>query len=462
MKTIGIVLWVGILFLSINSFGQGSVPTTSAESGARPETGNLAGHWKGSISLEGKTWTVWLDVRLKDGKPEATVDFPDFGAYALSGNVVTDATTIKVTTIAGNALATFDGKLSGSTFSGEWKGLNVTASFELKRVSNEPSLAYVEEPVTFQNGDATLAGTLVRPSKPGKHPAIVFTRGSGNQTRTQSSYRSSAYLFARNGVAALIYDRRGTGASKGGGEEAGWDNLAADAIAGVKLLRARIDIDRKQVGVSGFSQGGWVSPLAAIRFKEIAFVLVGSTPAITPEQQNNYNVEAVLRERGLPEDLVKTVMSLRYRIDDFLHTPNADKATLEAEIAKYKSETWFRNALLPEKLEPYDAESKKYIAFDPAPVWQQLRMPVCSLWGEKDDAVPALESKTIMGSALKKAGNKNFLLKIFPKAGHGVSVVRERNEAWDFPRLAKGYQETMLDWVLQSTGSRSIQKAPRE
>ncbi len=410
---------------------------------------SVVGHWEGVIIHEGKEWRTWLDVKLVEEKLSGTIDFPDFGLYALPANLTVENEKIKIGTIAGNSVATFDGTLSNENFKGEWKGLNITATFNLKRLNVKPLEPYIEEEVAFQNGDATLVGTLVKPNKSGKHPAIIFTHGSGNQTRTQSNYRSRAFLFARNGIASLIYDRRGTGASKGGGENANWNNLADDAIAGLKMLQARSDINPKKIGVSGFSQGGWVSPLAAFRSKNVAFVLVGSAAAITPEQQNNYNVESILRDRGVAEETIKAVMNLRGRVDQFLHNPNGDKAILETEIAKLKGETWFRNALLPEKLEPYDAESKAYITFDPAPIWEKIKVPVCSLWGEKDLNVPSELSKKIMEAALKKAKNKKYLFKIFPKSGHGVSIVREKNAAWDFPRLAIGYQETMVEWVIK-------------
>jgi hypothetical protein len=45
---------------------------------------------------------------------------------------------------------------------------------------------YREEKVTFQNGDLTLAGTLLVPSPGGPHPAAVFLHGSGPQDRTDT------------------------------------------------------------------------------------------------------------------------------------------------------------------------------------------------------------------------------------------------------------------------------------
>jgi predicted acyl esterase len=72
---------------------------------------------------------------------------------------------------------------------------------------------YRQEQVIFQNKEVTLAGTLTLPSCNGPHPAVVFIRGSGPDSR--DNYRFYADVFARHGIAKRIYDKRGVGASTG-------------------------------------------------------------------------------------------------------------------------------------------------------------------------------------------------------------------------------------------------------
>ncbi|MFU8817423.1 MAG: alpha/beta hydrolase family protein, partial [Pseudomonadales bacterium] len=68
---------------------------------------------------------------------------------------------------------------------------------------------YADEEVSFQSGGHALAGSLFVPAGGGNHPGIVLVHGSGPDTR--EPYRNLADHFARNGVAALIYDKRGLG-----------------------------------------------------------------------------------------------------------------------------------------------------------------------------------------------------------------------------------------------------------
>jgi hypothetical protein len=70
-----------------------------------------------------------------------------------------------------------------------------------------------QENVRFTSGSVSLAGTLVSPRGRGPFPAIVFIHGSGPDSR--ENYRGQAVWFARQGFAALIYDKRGVGVSTG-------------------------------------------------------------------------------------------------------------------------------------------------------------------------------------------------------------------------------------------------------
>ncbi len=82
-------------------------------------------------------------------------------------------------------------------------------------------MPYVEEEVTFANGEITLAGTLTLPSPPARHTAVVLLQGSGPVNRDEDVFGMKGFAiiadhFARNGIAVLRYDSRGVGGSTGG------------------------------------------------------------------------------------------------------------------------------------------------------------------------------------------------------------------------------------------------------
>ena len=95
-----------------------------------------------------------------------------------------------------------------------------------------------EEEVVFHDGEVALAGTILLPAGAGPRPGVVFLHGSGAEGRWAS--RFLATRFAARGVAALIYDKRGAGASTGdwrtAGFEEAWGSGANDRAGAVMVL----------------------------------------------------------------------------------------------------------------------------------------------------------------------------------------------------------------------------------
>src|SRR5258708_30407592 len=73
----------------------------------------------------------------------------------------------------------------------------------------------------------------------------------------------------------------GVGGSTGDWNKASFEDLAGDAASAFRYLKTRADIDPKRIGLLGISQAGWVMPLAALREKDIAFLISISGPGVT-------------------------------------------------------------------------------------------------------------------------------------------------------------------------------------
>lgn len=86
------------------------------------------------------------------------------------------------------------------------------------------------EDAVFTNGEITLAGRLYLPLGAGPFPAVVFTHGSGPSGRDNPRYDEEAREFVRSGIACLLYDKRGVGASTGDWRTASFEDLAGDAL----------------------------------------------------------------------------------------------------------------------------------------------------------------------------------------------------------------------------------------
>ena len=400
----------------------------------------IAGYWKGVGNLPNDEVKLTVKFKVGNGGIQGTIDIPDSGfifGSPLSNISVNNSKVHFEVPREGNV--PFDGEIQGETISGTFQFNKVSFPFVLKRTALPPAL-YREEEVHLQNGNTKLSGTLLIPVTNGKHPAIVFHHGAYQDTR--EAWRFFADHFARRGIATLIYDNRGSGESTGY-PRAGFDDLAGDVLAAVQLLKERKDVDPKQIGLWAGSQAGWISPLAAARSKDVAFIMLMSGPGVTVARNVLYESESNLRAAGFSEGDIKRALAVKQSILDTARTESWEKA--EPIFQKAKNEKWFPYIGVPGKDNWFRWWWVLVGNYDPAPLWEKTTIPVLNIDGELDKNVPVEESFTRMESALKKAGNKDFTLKVFPKADHSILVPSGSGR----PVLAPGFLDFITDWLLK-------------
>lgn len=86
-------------------------------------------------------------------------------------------------------------------------------------------------------------------------------------------------LLAHRGIAALLYDKRGTGASTGDWRSASFIDLAGDAAAAMDRLLEESDIDPSRVGLFGSSEAGYIVPMVAVARPLISLIVCRVCPA---------------------------------------------------------------------------------------------------------------------------------------------------------------------------------------
>ncbi|HEX4702424.1 MAG TPA: alpha/beta hydrolase, partial [Pseudonocardiaceae bacterium] len=130
------------------------------------------------------------------------------------------------------------------------------------------------------SGGVVLQGSVVGPAAAGHHPAMVMLSGAGSGGRTELLPEAEA--FARHGIVTLVYDKRTVGYSF---FHRDYSVLADDALAGLRLLRTRADVDPARVGLWALSEGAFVAPLAADRSTDVKFLITVGAVGVTPAEQ---------------------------------------------------------------------------------------------------------------------------------------------------------------------------------
>lgn len=249
---------------------------------------------------------------------------------------------------------------------------------------------FTKEEVKFESAGITLAGTIFKPKHP--YAAVVIVHGSGQEKRMLEF----ASLLASNGLAVLTYDKRGVGESGGmyAGPEVGTNNidaanldlLAADASAAINTLAARLSAKHKLVGLLGFSQAGWVIPLAATKNRSVRFMVLFSGPVVTTREQ------------------------LRFQFF------TQGKATFwETHTEEEAREHLHKD---PDRYQFADTDVNQTLA--------GLSIPGLWLFGGKDVQVPVRLS--IEHLEVLKAQSKPYQYQLFPALGHNTASSKLPNE----------------------------------
>lgn len=308
-----------------------------------------------------------------------------------------------------------------------------------------------QEEVTFRNGDTALAGTLITPASKGPHPAVVFVHGGGAATRR--GFLTWAMLFARHGIAALAYDKRGTGKSTGDFRTARYEDLAGDVLAGVRLLKSRADIRQKDIGLLGTSQGPWVMGIAATSEKDLAFLVTSSGGPISPALQETYRRLWLVRDAGHSAEEIKQAEEVLGKYFAYLRSSGKEGATEVSRLWQaHKDKPWFKLLDLPASdptVGEWPAARRSFAAelyFDSVVHYRELKLPILALFGEADKVVPAQEAIAVFKRTLPEMGKGQLTVEVFPGANHDFTLPPVPG---DIPRVAPGYFDKMVSWVKQ-------------
>ncbi|MEO8062896.1 MAG: alpha/beta hydrolase [Pseudomonadota bacterium] len=193
--------------------------------------------------------------------------------------------------------------------------------------------ARVEE-VEFVSHGATLSGSIVFPANGKPHAAIVFIHGSGEQTRNLHW----AERFAANGIAALVYDKRGVGKSGGqyeGNQSVSGQNislLADDASAALNALTRNTSLRNVPLGLAGISQAGWIAPVVALENRAAKFLVLWSSPVCKVSEEDIYSKFTADRETRLAAPYSQALASRRepYVWPDFLGVDTDPASSLDS------------------------------------------------------------------------------------------------------------------------------------
>ena len=306
--------------------------------------------------------------------------------------------------------------------------------------------ADTSEDIHFSNGNVQLAGTMISPRGSGRHPAIILVHGSGAEGRDYML--PFARFLVRHGVVVFGYDKRGVGASTGDWRTASLDDLAGDVVAAIRVLRMRPDIDTSAIGLLGWSQGGWLLPLAAAR-EPIAFLVSISGAGVPVDETTIDQARSRMTAGGMKTSTIEEILNLMKLQYAFARTGRgwATYTAARSGIATRLGRPPDTFPATPD--DPYWSAIRRMYLYDPQPDLRRVRVPTLAFFGELDDNILAEKNRAAWDAALRAAGNSDYTLVVVPKANHVLLESKSANPAdmASARRFAPTYAATLEQWL---------------
>lgn len=351
-------------------------------------------------------------------------------------------------------------------------------SLRIEGVGNTGDLTpielYTEEPFAWQSGSIRLSGTLLLPFAETPAGCAVFMHGSSPTSR--EFYRLFAHPLVVNGLAALIFDKRGFGES-GGAADSLLRDRAEDAAAAVRGLRNHPRIDPANIGLWAFSNGTWSAPMVAAGMEDVRFVVLVGAAGVSPAEAEIHRKVLELRDWHIPEVTIERVQrawTLAYRCvvgewdsawdteyDALIAGLHNDAQLTSIPLAEYvQRQPWL--APVPPNIPSAGLREMAFgqlpeMGYDPCTDLARTKAPVLFVVGEEDTNTPGREGAGRVREALEAAGNPASRVELIPGAGHflnemlpvsGMSTAEAAGELHRL-RFVPGYFELVTNWVLE-------------
>jgi uncharacterized protein len=319
-------------------------------------------------------------------------------------------------------------------------------------------LQFTTTDTQFSSVETELAGRLIEPSSPGAgaRPLVVMVHGSERTSPLNSPY---AYSLAAQGIIVFVYDKRGTGASKGEYTQ-NFELLAADAAAALTHARTMTRGRVSRAGYFGGSQGGWVAPLATTR-SAADFVAIGFGLVASPIEEDREQMVSEARALGLDDAAIALINRLsaatsRLVLSDF-SSGYDELAQVRRELAPHAWSQKIRGEYSGEILRLPEEELRRLGRarfdnveliwdYDSVAALKRVNIPILWVLAGADREAPIDTTRAALRQ-LQQAG-KPIDVYLFPDTDHGMFEFVTNPDGSRTPtRITDGYLRLLGDWI---------------
>jgi pimeloyl-ACP methyl ester carboxylesterase len=348
-------------------------------------------------------------------------------------------------------------------------GLTLLAAFAAPAWAQSTAApTYLATNFAIPAGPVSLSSRLYAPVGRDRYPVVVLIFGSGDLSALDSANTSVlAEAFTARGIGALVYDKRGTGASTGVLTGSDFEALGADAAAVLQYAQRLPQTER--VGFWGLSQAGWFAPYLVRRCRGLAFAILVSPAGVNPHEQ----VASFLRRQAIGWGLTgeeADAADRMHRAVALYYAGRASYRSAQEEVDRHRDARWFHGVvthmywdemspegrvLTPEQLatalrerpEGFEIYRSRSSFVDYARSYRALRrLPTLIVYGGGDELVPIEVSRAVWEGALRGERRHPHEFRVFEGASHDIQSPDGR--------VRPDYLDTIGQWAAEQFAGR--------
>lgn len=445
------------LLLTLLFIGSFAVVKSQSQSAA-----SIEGRWEGVLTLGANSLRIVFHFESAGEGYTGTMDSPDQGQNGIPcQNVVLEGDSLSLNVMN---VIDYHGKQTDSThITGNFaqNGMELLLNLEKKDASDttavkrnqsqtpKPPFSYLTKDVIYQSPDKKLqyGATITMPDSTGNFPAILLITGSGPQNRNEETaghqpFAVLADYLTKAGYLVMRVDDRGVGKSTGVISESTTLDFADDVNRSIDYLKQLPQVNKKEIGLLGHSEGGLIAEIVAAKRKDIDFIILMAAPGIPIVKLMELQRMAVAN-KNMSKD-VRAYDSTRFHLFAKAVLSSKDTAAIRTKMLKNAKRLQKKSAagFLPKTAAERDAMAKKvvgvyfnlmvadpwmnnFLRMDPQPYLRQLSCKVLALNGSRDIQVLPEENLAGIKKSLAAGKSKTFDVVELPGLNHLFQECKE-------------------------------------
>jgi len=232
----------------------------------------------------------------------------------------------------------------------------------------------------------------------------------------------------------------------------------------VEYLKTRKEIDARQVGLIGHSEGGIIAPMLASQDSGIAFVVMLAGSGVTGEEIVAAQQYLINLAAGMPAEQAERSRQVERIVLDVARQetdPETAKRKIREGIQKLSAgfpadERKAVETSIPEIEKQIGTLTspwfRMFLSYDPRPALEKVKVPVLAMNGSLDLQVTPQQNLPAIAAALEAGGNPDYQIVKLPHLNH-LFQTAQTGLPMEYAKIEETFApvalQAMGDWIVR-------------